>query len=136
MGLFGPGVSKRGDPKVDKFCHAISGRISKYWDFLLNYILLCRNGSSRITNFIFSWLEWQTRIVDPSCKINFLWRHWNEREAMNPNSTLSNFSRQKKTINFIFQLFQPATYSDEKTLVTIFHQIWTGSGGFESAEAL
>ena len=28
------------------------------------------------------------------------------------------------------------TYSDEKSLVTFFHQTWTGSRGFESAEAL
>ena len=44
-------------------------------------------------NFILQWLEWQTRVVDPSCKINLLWRHRNEREAINPNSILSNFSR-------------------------------------------
>ena len=105
---------------------------------IFSWIIFCcvETDLQGITNFIFSWLEWQTRMVDPSCKINFLWRHRSEREAINPNSILSNFSRQKKTINFVFQLFQPATYSDGKTLVTIFHQIWTGSGGFESAEAL
>ena len=88
LGSFGPGGSESGDLKLEEFCHAIPGRISKYWDFLMNYILLCRNGSTRITNFILSWLEWQTRIVDPSCKINFLWRHRHEREAINPNSIL------------------------------------------------
>ena len=30
----------------------------------MNYILLCRNESTRITNFILAWLEWQTRMVD------------------------------------------------------------------------
>ena len=128
LGLFGLGDSESGDLKLEEFCHAISGRISKYWDFLMNYILLCRNGSTRITNFFLSWLEWKTRIVDPSCKINFLWRHRNEREAINSNSILSNFSRQKKAINFAFKVFQPATYSDEKTSETFFTRFEPGVG--------
>ena len=57
---------------MEEFCHAISGRISKYLNFLMNYILLNRNGSTRARNVILSWLEWQARIVDPSCKIILL----------------------------------------------------------------
>ena len=30
FGSFGPGVSELGDLKVEEFCHAILGRISKY----------------------------------------------------------------------------------------------------------
>ena len=56
--------------------------------------------------------------------------------AINPKSILSNILSWKRGINFVFELLQPATYSDEKILVTFFHQTWTGSGGFESAEAL
>ena len=54
---------------MEEFCHAISGRISNYLNFLMNYILLNRNGSTRDRNFILSWLEWQAGMVDPSCKI-------------------------------------------------------------------
>ena len=67
-----PGGSELGDLKVEEFCHAISGRISKYLNFLMNYILLNRNGSTRARNVILSWLEWQARMVDPSCKIILL----------------------------------------------------------------
>ena len=59
-----------------------------------------------------------------------------ERGAINPKSILSNFLGSKRDINFVFELLQPATYSDEKILLTLFYQTWTGSGGFESAEAL
>ena len=44
-----------GDLKVEEFCHAIPGRISKYLNFLMNYTLLSRNGSTRAINFV-SWL--------------------------------------------------------------------------------
>ena len=57
---------------MEEFCHAISGRISNYSNFLMNYILLNRNGSTRDRNFILSWLEWQAYMVDPSCKIILL----------------------------------------------------------------
>ena len=45
-----------------------------------------------------------------------------ERGAINPKSILSNFLGQKKAINFVFKMLQPATYSDENILVTFFHQ--------------
>ena len=60
-----------GDLKVEEFCHAIPGRISKYLNFLMNYTLLSQNGSTRARNFILSWLEWQTRMVDPVVKLVF-----------------------------------------------------------------
>ena len=72
LGSFGSGASELGDLKVEEFCHAISGRISNYLNFLMNYILLNRNGSTRTRNVILSWLEWQARMVDPSCKIILL----------------------------------------------------------------
>ena len=65
------GVSELGDLKVEEFCHAISGRISKYLNFLMNYILLNRNGSTRARNVILSWLEWQARILIPVVKLFF-----------------------------------------------------------------
>ena len=43
-----------GDLKVEEFCHAIPGRISKYMNFLMNYTLLSGNGSTRARNFIHS----------------------------------------------------------------------------------
>ena len=69
LGSFGLGVSELGDLKLEEFCHAISGRISKYLNFLMNYILLNRNGSTRARNFILPWLELQARMVDSRCKI-------------------------------------------------------------------
>ena len=39
----------------------------------MNYILLSRNGPTRARKVILSWLEWQTRMVDPTCKIIFLY---------------------------------------------------------------
>ena len=57
---------------MEEFCHAISGSISNYLNFLMNYILLKRNGSKRARNVILSWLEWQARMVDSSCKIVLL----------------------------------------------------------------
>ena len=42
-----------GDLKVEEFCHAIPGGISKYLNFLMNYTLLSRNGSTRARNFFF-----------------------------------------------------------------------------------
>ena len=57
---------------MEEFCHAFSGRISKYFNFLMNYILLNRNGSTRAGNFIPTWLELQARMVDPRCKIILL----------------------------------------------------------------
>ena len=72
LGSFGSGVSELGVLKVEEFCHAISGRISNYLNFLMKYILLIRNGSTRARNVILSWLEWQARMVDPSCKIILL----------------------------------------------------------------
>ena len=50
LGSFGPGVLELGDLKVEKFCHAISGRILKYLSFLMNYTLLSRNESTRARN--------------------------------------------------------------------------------------
>ena len=120
LGSFGSGVLELGDPKVEEFCHAISGRISKYLNFLMNYILLNQNGSSKARNSILPWLELQALMVDPRCKIILLWRHRSEREAINPNSILSNFLRSKRAINFAFEVFQPMTYSDEKTLVNFY----------------
>ena len=57
---------------MENFCHAISGRILKYLNVLINYTLLSRTGSTIARNFILSWLEWQTRMVDPRCKIILL----------------------------------------------------------------
>ena len=45
-----------------------------------------------------------------------------EREAINTKSILLNFLGYKRIIIFVFEVFQPTTYSDEKTLVTFFHQ--------------
>ena len=59
-----------------------------------------------------------------------------EKGAINLKSILLNFLGNKRAINFVFELLQPSTYSDKKIVVTFFHQTWTGSGGFESAEAL
>ena len=42
--------------------------------------------------------------------------------AINPKSILSNILSWKRGINFVFKLLQPATYFDEKILVTFFHQ--------------
>ena len=42
--------------------------------------------------------------------------------AINPKSILLNFLGWKKAINFVFKLFKSTTYSDEKILVTFFHQ--------------
>ena len=63
--------------------------------WIFSWIILCwvEMDLRRARNFILSWLEWQTRMVDPSCKINLLWRHRNEREAINPNSISLNFLR-------------------------------------------
>ena len=63
----------------------------------MNYILIHRNESTRARNFILSWLEWQTRMVDPSCKISLLWRHRNEKEAINPNSIFFEFLALEKS---------------------------------------
>ena len=68
FGVSGP----QSDKIIWNFPHAILGRILKYWDFFMNYILLSRNGSTKARNFTLSWLEWQTRMVDPTCKIIFL----------------------------------------------------------------
>ena len=63
------GFGSQGTSKWKNTIHVISGRILKYWDFFMNYILLSRNGSTRARNFILSWLEWQSRMVDPTCEI-------------------------------------------------------------------
>ena len=78
---------------METFCHAISGRILKFLNFLMNYILLSRNGSTKARNFILPWLEWQTRMVDPTCKNFVLCRHRSERGAINQNSILLNLLR-------------------------------------------
>ena len=96
------GFRSWGTSKWKNFAMLFQGRISNYLNFLMNYILLKRNGSTRARNVILSWLEWQARMVDSSCKIILIWRHRSEREAINPKFYFIEFLKLEESYQLRF----------------------------------